>query len=223
MEYKSPDDKVNIDTFYKVLSYACLYKSDTGAVDEILDTDITITLIRERKPKKLLGQLQNKDEVTKKGKGIYRIEGMLFPMQIIVTKELEKRSHVWLRSLTRSMDRAQAEELLDRYERLQDDVERKNAKVVVNLVSDVNSGIFEQIVSGGDKMSEELKAILLPELNELKNLLANREAELAGKDTELAKKSTELAEKNAKLAESEVVIAELERKLAAAMAENNIK
>ena len=84
---------------------ACLYKSDTGAVDEILDTDITITLIREQKPKKFLGQLQNKYEVIKKGKGIYNIEGMLFPMQIIATKELEKRS------LTRSMDRARAEEL----------------------------------------------------------------------------------------------------------------
>lgn len=30
VKYKSPDDKVNIDTFYKVLSYACLYKSTTS-------------------------------------------------------------------------------------------------------------------------------------------------------------------------------------------------
>ena len=31
----------------KILSYACLYKADTGAVDEILDTDITNTLIQK--------------------------------------------------------------------------------------------------------------------------------------------------------------------------------
>ncbi len=61
---------------------ACLYKSDTGRVDEILDTDITITLIREQRPIKLLGQLGSKYTVAEKGKGIYQIEGMLFPMQI---------------------------------------------------------------------------------------------------------------------------------------------
>ena len=125
VEYKSPDDKINIDTFYKVLSYACLYKSDTGAVDEILDTDITITLIRERKPKKLLEQLAKKYQINKKGKGIYQIDGMLFPMQIIVTRELEKKQHVWLRSLTRSMDLEQAEALLNNYGCLQDDEDRQ--------------------------------------------------------------------------------------------------
>ena len=28
IEYKSPDDKLNIDDFYKTYGYACLYKSD---------------------------------------------------------------------------------------------------------------------------------------------------------------------------------------------------
>lgn len=77
----------------KILSYACLYKADTGAVDEILDTDITITLIREKR---------------------------LFPMQIIVTGEFAENSHIWLKALTRSMDIKQAEELLDHYERIQE-------------------------------------------------------------------------------------------------------
>lgn len=83
MEYKSPDDKVNIDTFYKVLSYACLYKADTGVVDEILDTDITISLIREQKPVKLLQQLREKYHVVQSGEGIYRIDGMLFPCRLL--------------------------------------------------------------------------------------------------------------------------------------------
>ncbi len=26
IEYKSPDDELNIDTFFKVIAYACLYK-----------------------------------------------------------------------------------------------------------------------------------------------------------------------------------------------------
>ena len=78
IEYKSPDDSMNIDTFYKVLSYACLYKADTDTVDEILDTDITVSLIRERKPVKLLRQLEKKYQVKQAGKGIYRYESAEF-------------------------------------------------------------------------------------------------------------------------------------------------
>lgn len=195
VEYKSPDDSINIDTFYKVLSYACLYKADTGAVDEILDTDITVSLIREQKPMKLLGQLERKYRVKQEGKGIYRIYDMIFPMQVIVTKELEESRHVWLKSLTRSMNIAQAERLLDSYDRLEGEEERAKAGVVVNLVSDINNEIFEKIVSGGDRMSEALKRMILPEFGELKDLLADKDAKLADKDAEIAELKRLLAER----------------------------
>ncbi len=204
VEYKSPDDSMNIDTFYKVLSYACLYKADTGAVDEILDTDITVSLIREQKPMKLLGQLERKYRVKQERKGIYRIYDMIFPMQVIVTKELEESRHVWLKSLTRSMNIAQAERLLDSYDRLEGEEERAKAGVVVNLVSDINNEIFEKIVSGGDRMSEALKRMILPEFGELKDLLADKDAKLADKDAKLADKDAEIAELKRLLAEREI-------------------
>ncbi len=204
VEYKSPDDSMNIDTFYKVLSYACIYKADTGAVDEILDTDITVSLIREQKPMKLLGQLERKYRVKQEGKRIYRIYDMIFPMQVIVTKELEESRHVWLKSLTRSMNIAQAERLLDSYDRLEREEERAKAGVVVNLVSDINNEIFEKIVSGGDRMSEALKRMILPEFGELKDLLADKDAEIADKDAKLADKDAEIAELKRLLAEREV-------------------
>lgn len=214
VEYESPDDSMNIDTFYKVLSYACLYKADTGAVDEILDTDITVSLIREQKPVKLLGQLKKKYQIQQEGSGSYRIYGMIFPMQVIVTKELEESRHVWLKALTRSMDIAQAERLLDSYDRLSGEEAREKAGVVVNLVSDINNDIFEKIVSGGDKMSEALKRMVLPEFGELKDLLADKDAELAHKDAELAHKDAEIADNYAKLADKDAEIAALKRMLA---------
>ncbi len=220
VEYKSPDDKVNIDTFYKVLSYACLYKSDTGAVDEILDTDITITLIREQKPEKLLGQLDKKYKVIQKGRGIYHIEGMLFPMQIVVTKQLDERLHIWLKALTRSMDLVQAEKLLESYDKLYDDEDRAKAKAVVNLVSDLNNGVFEQIISGGKSMSEALKEMILPELGELKIIIANKDAELEENRAELEENRAELEENRAELAQKNMEIAELKRMLAEARGES---
>lgn len=202
MEYKSPDDSLNIDTFYKVLSYACLYKADTGSVDEILDTDITISLIRGSKPVKLLQQLRKKYKVIRRGKGIYFVDKMLFPMQIIVTDELDKAEHVWLKSLTRSMKRKQAEELLDSYNGLKDDVDRSNAGAVVNLVSDVNSLVFKQIISGGGYVTDELKEMILPELGELKVLLADSRAKLADSKAKLADKDAEIAVLKRMLAEA---------------------
>lgn len=206
VEFKSPDDKLNIDTFYKVIAYACLYKSETGTVDGILDTDITITLIREQKPMKLLQQLSEKYDIVTTGRGIYYIEGLLFPLQIVVTQELDSSEHVWLKSMTRSMDICQAEKLLDSYESLQDDKYHSKARAVVSLASDVNTFVFKQIILGGGKMNEELKEMLLPELGELKQLLAANKIELAENRVELAKNRAMIAEKDA-------VIAELRRRL----------
>ena len=47
MEYKSPDNSLNIDTLYKAQGYAAFYKSDGSTVDEKKEYDITISLVRE--------------------------------------------------------------------------------------------------------------------------------------------------------------------------------
>ncbi len=50
VEYKSPDDHLNIDSFYKAGAYASLYKAYGRTVDERRAEDITVSLVRERKP-----------------------------------------------------------------------------------------------------------------------------------------------------------------------------
>ena len=174
-------------------------------MDEILDTDITISLIRERKPIKLLGQLVKKYQVKQEGKGIYRVYGMLFPMQIIVTRELERSQHIWLKSLRFNMDITQAEELLESYDRLKEDF-RIKAGVVVNLVSDINNEVFEEIVNGGERMSEALKRMVMPEYGELKDLIAAKDAEIINNKKEIADKDAEIAELKRKLAKMNAVI-----------------
>lgn len=46
MEYKSPDDGLNIDVLYKAIAYAAFYKSYGKAVDARKADDITVTLVR---------------------------------------------------------------------------------------------------------------------------------------------------------------------------------
>ena len=57
IEYKSPDDYLSIDDFYKVYGYACFYKYDTSKADEIKVTDLTITFVSEGYPQKLIQHL----------------------------------------------------------------------------------------------------------------------------------------------------------------------
>ena len=202
-----------------MLSYACLYKSTTGRVDEILDTDITITLVREQRPVKLLRQLRSKYMVVKRGKGIYQISGMLFPMQIVVACELKKSAHIWLKSLTRNLNMEDAEDLLNHCDRLRtDDVEYSKAKSVVNLVSDVNEELFKQITAGGEKMSDELKYMILPELKEAHEQLAelaDTKAELESSKAVIADTKAELESSKAVIASKDAEIERLRRELAA--------
>ena len=205
-EYKSPGDDVNAGTFYKALAYACLYKAEAGSVEEILDTDITVSLVREQKPVKLLDQLGKKYEVTIKSDGIYRISGMLFPMQILVTKELNERTHVWVTSLTRTLDRTRAQRLLNNCSELEDDEDKRNADSVVNVASEANIELFKKMIQEGDQMCEELKEMLAPEILEFKIRLAEQDAQLADKDAKLIDKDAEIAKLKKILAEAGIKV-----------------
>ena len=50
LEYKSPNDHLDIDTFFKTIAYASLYKSYGNTLDEIKADDVTMSIIRETKP-----------------------------------------------------------------------------------------------------------------------------------------------------------------------------
>ncbi|MDE7274464.1 MAG: hypothetical protein K2N95_15665 [Lachnospiraceae bacterium] len=152
--------------------------------------------------------------VVKRGRGIYQISGMLFPMQIVVACELKKSAHIWLKSLTRNLNMEDAEDLLNHCDRLRtDDVEYSRAKSVVNLVSDVNEELFKQITAGGEKMSDELKYMVLPELKEKDEQLAKARKEIASSKAELESSKAVIASKDAELESSKAVIASKDAEL----------
>lgn len=54
LEYKWPEAHLDIDTFYKSGAYASLYKTYGETVNERKADDITVTIVRDRKPEGLL-------------------------------------------------------------------------------------------------------------------------------------------------------------------------
>ncbi len=146
--------------------------------------------------------------MSKKKAGIYRIDGMIFPMQVLVTKELARESHVWITSLTRTLSREDARELLDNCAGLGSDEDRRNADSVVNVASEANIELFKKMIQEGDQMCEELKELLAPEIVEFKIRLADKDAKLADKDAKLADKDAKLADKDAEIAKLKKLLAE---------------
>lgn len=58
IEYKSPEDNLDIDDFYKVYAYACIYKADTEKIDLIPAAELTITFVCYHYPRAMLDKLQ---------------------------------------------------------------------------------------------------------------------------------------------------------------------
>ena len=102
LEYKNPKDSLDIDVFFKVIAYACLYKSYGSTVDSIKSDDVTITLIRDVRPFGLFQYLKDHGyQIAAHFAGIYYITGKIpFATQIVVANELDPVLHVWLRSLS---------------------------------------------------------------------------------------------------------------------------
>ena len=58
MEYKRPDDELNIDVFAKVMAYVNLYKSQGKYVDEISYNDVSATIYRHNYPRDVFPKVE---------------------------------------------------------------------------------------------------------------------------------------------------------------------
>ena len=98
VEYKSPDDYVSVDDFYKVYAYACLYV----ALKRVPVTGMTISFVGSHYPKNLIGYLKNvrKYKVEESSPGIYTVDGDILPIQLIDSRKLPEEDNLWLKSLS---------------------------------------------------------------------------------------------------------------------------
>lgn len=167
IEYKSPDDSMNLNTYIKVVAYACLYKAYEERVDDIKLDEITITLVRERKPVKLLCWFErNGYRIQETFKGIYYVaRDNHFLTQIIVSKQLSKENQKWLTLLSRDLDQADVQRTVEQIEALTEESERQHGDSVLQVTVQENEETFNKIKEERN-MCEALKKLMEPELNE---------------------------------------------------------
>ena len=174
IEYKSPEDGMTIDDFYKTIGYACLYKGYGKTVNEIPQQEITVSLFREAYPKELFAMLENEGHcIEERYPGIYYITNNLsFPVQIVVTSRLNPETHSSLRILSNHADKKDVERFLAEAEKLSSPESLNNVDAVLQASVSANYDIYEEVRRDSimcQALRELMKDEIETEINEAEN------------------------------------------------------
>ena len=145
VEYKSPDDGITIDDYYKTMAYAYLYKAMGRTVDEILGDELTVIMVRDTHPKALFRRIgEYGGTAEEKYPGVYHVSGIFnTPSQVIVTSELDPHLHSSLRVLTKRARIEDVKAFLRMAREFTEPGDRRNADAVLQLSVSANNGVYE--------------------------------------------------------------------------------
>lgn len=135
--------------------------------------------------------------------GIYYLSGIVnFPVQVVVTKKLEGKDHVYLRVLTKGADEDDVRRFVTDMSDEHNTADKMNADAVLQVSVAANWDLFEKIRKELP-MCEALKELMKDELDE---------ARKEGGILERKKVEEEMAEKDARIAELEELLREATKK-----------
>ena len=162
IEYKSPDDSLSVNDFYKVYGYACIYQSNTDRIKEIDPEDMTLTFVCSHYPREFLKHLERVRGMCTEyqGGGIYYLRGDPIPMQLLITPRMSDEENYWIQSMRTDL-RAGEEirKLMREYEKHR---KSKDYTAVMNLITRAN---WEQM-EVEKKMCDALNELFAEELKE---------------------------------------------------------
>ena len=149
-EYKSPDDGLSIDDFYKVQGYGLIYKGFDRKVNELPVRDITITLVRHSYPREMIKALRSEGFViTQPYPGIYRFEGKIsIAAQLVVSSQLPSLEHYGLKLLARGCTKDDVIRYAENSKAGSNANIMTNASAVVSVCLSINQDLGEQLKEG---------------------------------------------------------------------------
>ena len=168
VEFKSPEDEMSIDVFFKTQAYAGLYKASGETVNEIPADEVTVSLFRDAWPREMVDQLTALGyTVTQRHPGIYQIDGNLpFPTQLVVTSQLRPGQHTILRILSSRADREDIEDFIRTSSQFQDSGDRARADSILQVSASANKALYREIYQRGDaSMCEALMEIMKDDID----------------------------------------------------------
>ena len=147
IEYKSPDDGLTIDDFYKVIGYALIYKGLGKTVNKIPKSELSISFYRDSYPRELIQKLHAEGAlVEKKKNGIYFIDGIIeIPIYIFVISELDKEHYLALKILKKNASEQDVRQFTSRAWMYASPGDRNNIQAVLEVSTAANMGLYSRI------------------------------------------------------------------------------
>ena len=163
LEFKSPDDDLNESILWKVVGYAGFYISKFNVPAD----EVTLTLFRGAKPVKLLKDMQDFIEPDE-AKGIYHIKDwkVSFPIQIVVTTELEGTEYAGFRAISKNPKPEDVRQILSEV------LNERNVNVInwyrdyLDLFSKLDTEMIEDAKRRYPEMAKTWRDIFKPEIDE---------------------------------------------------------
>ena len=167
LEYKNPGGELSMDVLWKCIGYAGLYKGLSDTRGAIPADELTVTILRYRKPVKLFGALTEAGHTISNAEpGIYRIEGVVaLSLHIVVIRELIDDELLALKIMSDHADEADVKRFLlqTRYYSVPGD--RHDADAVLQVSGSANRELFDRLRKEA-AMCKALKEILSEEIAE---------------------------------------------------------
>lgn len=174
IELKNPKEQLNIDVFWKGVSYAAQYKS-SGYDDTTKQTgvnikpmsDITLTFLRITKPEKLLTYLETHGfSLSQKFAGVYYVSGIAeLKIQIVVGSELEGEEFVPLRVQKENASEDDIRMFIRMCGELREQAEKDMAHTIFQISISNNQKTYEKIKEDAD-MSSALEKLIEDRITE---------------------------------------------------------
>ena len=167
IEFKGFGDSLSIDTLYKGIAYACLYKSMGKRVDEIPAEEVSLTFMRVAYPKKLFTELREKGcKVEERYPGIYYLIGnVIFPIQVIVIKDLDSEKHAGLKILTKEAKEEDIRKFLTEARLAKEPGDLANIDAILQVSVSANRKSYETVREDKD-MCQALRELMQDEIRE---------------------------------------------------------
>ena len=165
VEYKSPDDTLTIDDFYKVYGYTCIYKAESKTIDGISAKELTITFACYHYPAKMIEKLRADRGITVKEieNGIYYLSGDVIPIQLLLIPKLSKKNNYWLNNLRNDLKAGgEIRSIIEKYEKY------KNSKLYQALADTIMRANWEE-VEAERNMCEALRELFADDLEKSRN------------------------------------------------------
>ena len=145
--YKSPEDGLSIDDYFKTLGYTCLYKGMGSTVNQVREEELTISVFREAYPRELFQALGRSGRmVEERYPGIYYVHGnVLFDTQVVVTSRLRKEAHSGLRVLSKNAGKEDIMAFIEKVKCLVEPGDRDNADAVLQVSIAANEGLYQEV------------------------------------------------------------------------------